>query len=449
MTGCISKAVQGAKMVSACKLNEPCMLRKGGEFTQPPSCRQPSAPGKITGRSCAYWGARWMLAPLKDAIHLVHGPVGCAYYGSVVRANAYQMFSTALEEKDIIFGGEKRLSDALIEAKALMPQAKYILVYITCSTALIGDDVDGVCRKMEEKLGCPVITVNCPGFKGESEAAGHRAAYDCLLSRLIGRKERQTGARDVNIIGQYNVHETRIVGSLLSKMGLNVHCVFTGDASYEKIASAHRVRLNLIICQNTGRFFTEAMYKRYGIPYLKVSFFSLSESIDSLRKIGQHFNLEKEAERVIDEEYKAIQPQLAQFLPRLKGKRAAIFLGATHMADLVKTFEDLGMEVVFTGSRFGDAANYKDAWQMVKPGSYIVDDPSERDLEYLLYELRPDVFVGTVKEQSLSHKFGIGLCLCPPQTGAYVGFEGFSNFARGVYKAVYAPVWHFVRGEMT
>jgi nitrogenase molybdenum-iron protein alpha/beta subunit len=149
---------------------------------------------------------------------------------------------------------------------------------------------------------------------------------------------------------------------------------------------------------------------------------------------------------VIDEEYKAVETELAQFLPRLKGKIAAIFLGATHMADLVKTFEDLGMEVVFTGSRFGDAANYKDAWQMVKPGSYIVDDPSERDLEYLLCELRPDVFVGTVKEQPLSHKFGIGLC--PLQTGAYIGFKGFSSFARSVYKAVYAPVWHFLRGEM-
>ena len=434
-------------MISVYNLNEPCILRKGEEFTQLPPCCQPSAPGKITGRSCAYFGARWMLAPLKDAIHLVHGPIGCAYYGSMVRANTYQMFSTALEEKDIIFGGERRLTAALAEARAIMPQAKYILTYITCSTALIGDDVDSICKKMEEKLDCPVITVNCPGFKGESEAAGHRIAYECLLNKLIGQRERQAGPYDINIIGQYNVTETRLVSSLLSKMGLNVHCVFTGEASYERIVTAHCVKLNLLICQNTGRFFAEAMQKKYGVPYLKVSFFGLSESIDSLRKIGRYFGLEKEAERVIDEEYEVIKPQLAQLLPRLKGKRAAIFLGAARVANLVKTFKDLGMEVLFTGSRFGDAANYKDAWRIVKPGSYIVDDPSDYDLEYLLYELAPDVFIGGIKEQFLSHKFGIGLCL--PQTGAYVGFKGFSSFAQSVYAAVYAPVWQLARGEIT
>ncbi|MCK4731284.1 MAG: hypothetical protein KAT65_02400, partial [Methanophagales archaeon] len=151
--------------------------------------------------------------------------------------------------------------------------------------------------------------------------------------------------------------------------------------------------------------------------------------------------------RVIDEEYRAIKPQLARFLPGLKGKKAAIFLGATRMTDLVKTFDDLGMEVVFTGSRFGDAVNYRDAWQMIKAGACIVDNPSECDVETLLYELKPDVFIGGIKEQSLSHKFGIGLCL--PQMGAYVGFRGFTNFARSVYKAVYAPVWRFARGEIT
>jgi len=400
---------------------------------------------EISGRSCAYYGARWILAPIKDAIHLVHGPVDCAYYGSTVRSNVYRLFSTDMSEKEIIFGGEEKLIDALGESKILMPQAKYILVYTTCSPAFIGEDVSGICGKMEKKLGCPIIVVNCPGFKGECETAGHRISYESLLNHLVGQKKREIGPYDVNIIGEYILDETRIIKSLLSKMGINVHCVFTGDVPYEKIVTAHCIRLNLLLCQNTGRFLAEEMQKRYGIPYLKVSFFSLSETMNSLRKIGRYFGLEEEAERVINEEYNAINPKLAKFLPKLKEKKAAIFVGANRMAELVKTFEDLGMDVVFTGSRFGDATDYTNAWQMVKPGSYVANDLSDCDLESLLYELRPDVVMGTTKEQSLSHKFGVGLCL--PHDGGYVGFKGFLKFAEMIYKAIYAPVWPFVRDE--
>lgn len=411
------------------------------------SGRQPSAPGKITQRSCAYAGARWMLAPLKDAIHVVHGPVGCAYNGIIVRGTAYRIFSTDLREKDIIFGGQERLARTLKEAKILVPDAKYMFVYNTCSSAIIGDDMEGICNKMEKELGCPIVLVDCPGFKGQSEAAGHKIAYECLLNRFIGQRQRCMGSYDVNIIGQYNVNETKIIKSLLSKMGINVHCVFTGDASYERIITAHYVKLNLIICQNTGQFFAETMQERYGVPYLKVSFLSLSQSIDSLRRIGQYFSLKKKAEAVIDEEYKAIKSQLTQFLPALKGKKAAVFLGAARIADLVKTFEALDMEVVFVGSRFGNAVNYRDIRQMANVDIHIVDDPSEQNLEDLFCKLRPDVFVAGIKEQSLCHKFGIGTLL--PQLGAYVGFKGFLNFVRDVRKAIYAPVWRLAREKLS
>ena len=442
-------------------LNEPYTPGGVTNLIKRPPYQHPSAPGKITGRSCAYFGARWVLAPLKDAIHLVHGTAGCAYYGSTVRAKTYRLFSTALEEKDILFGGEEKLAGMLIEAKTIMPEAKYILVYITCSPALIGDDVNSICKKMEKRLGCPVVVVDCPGFKGQSEAAGHRIAYECILNRFIGQRDiapydacpvrdnnkdaihRGKISNGVNIIGQYNVNETKIIKSLLSKVGLNVHCVFTADAPHEKIITAYQVKLNLVICQNSGQFFAEAMQERYGVPYLKVSFLGLSQSMNSLRRIGRYFGLEKKAEAVINEEYKVIKPQLTQFLLRLKGKKAAVFLGAARIADLVKIFNNLGMEVTFVSSRFANSVDYRNIEQAAKAGMHIIDDPSEQNLEDLFSRLKPDVLVVGAKEQSLCHKFGIGSVL--PQLGAYVGFKGFLNFARSVYKAIYAPVWRFLK----
>jgi len=424
------------------------LVQKKKDMDLPP-CSRPSAPGKITQRSCAFYGARWMLAPLEDAIHIIHGPVGCASYGSTVRGRAFPVFSTALDEKDIVFGGAKRLIKTIKEARAIMPYARYCFVYATCSTAIIGDDIDGICRDMEKKLGLQIIFVNCPGFIGDSQATGHKIAYKSLLKRLIGRgKRRAIGDYDVNIIGDYNINgESGVLKALLGEMGVRVRCIFTGQADYESITNAHTVRLNLLICQNSGRFLAEALRKKYSIPYLEVTFLGPSQIMASLRKIGHFFGLEKEAEEVINREYRAIRPGLEPFLKRLRGKRAALFFGAARMASLIKALDDIGMEVVFTGSQFADLPTYKSASQAVRQGAYIIDDASEHDLEHLLNDLRPDVFMGGIKEQYLSHKFGIGFC-CFPQlkrTGPYVGFQGFLNFARYVNNAVYAPVWRLAR----
>lgn len=426
--------------------NEAHILRKAERFPKIGDCLRPSAPGEISGRSCAYFGARWVLATLIDAIHIVHGPLDCAYYGSMVRSKSYRVFSTNLEEQEIVFGSVEKLYSVIKEAKHFMPAAKYMLVYMTCAPALLGDDVYGICKKVERALKLPVIMIDCPGFIGKSESTGHRAAFKSL-SYLLGKGGKGAGLYDVNIIGQYNINEAKIINVLLKKMGINVHCVFTADAPYEKIITAHKVKLNLLVCKNSGHNFAKIMQERYGIPYLKVSFVGVSKTRESLYKIAEFFNLEDKLKKIILEEGNVIKPQLQRLLPKLKGKKAAIFLGAARVADLINTLQDLGMYVVFAGTRFGNKDNYAEMQQRLKQETYIVDDPSERDLESLIYKSKPDVIIGGIKEQFLCHKFGIGYVL--PQMGAYVGFKGFLNFAQNLYKAIYAPVWRFTRGEIT
>ncbi len=46
-----------------------------------PACNLPTEPGDMTERGCAFAGCRGVVGgPIKDAIQLVHGPIGCAYY---------------------------------------------------------------------------------------------------------------------------------------------------------------------------------------------------------------------------------------------------------------------------------------------------------------------------------------------------------------------------------
>ena len=158
-------------------------------------------------------------------------------------------FTTDLSELDIIMGrGETRLYRAIKEAIAAHnPPA--VFVYTTCVPALIGDDVEAVCRHATEKLGTPCIPVNAPGFAG-SKNLGNKLAGEALLDHVIGTREPDIITDcDINILGEYNLSgELWQVKPLLDQLGIRLQACISGDARYNDIASCHRARVNMMVC---------------------------------------------------------------------------------------------------------------------------------------------------------------------------------------------------------
>ena len=94
----------------------------------PKFCKK-SEPGEGTERSCAFDGARVVLMPITDAIHLVHGPIGCAgnsWDNRGARSSGSQLyrrgFTTELLENDVVFGGEKKLHQAILDLRRPLPR---------------------------------------------------------------------------------------------------------------------------------------------------------------------------------------------------------------------------------------------------------------------------------------------------------------------------------------
>src|SRR5512146_1325886 len=118
------------------------ILRKGEEpFDM--SCNRESLAGAVSQRACVFCGSRVVLYPIADALHLVHGPIGCAVYTWDIRGALSSgpelhrlSFSTDLQELDVIFGGEKKLEKALDELID-RHQPKAAFVYSTCIVGLI------------------------------------------------------------------------------------------------------------------------------------------------------------------------------------------------------------------------------------------------------------------------------------------------------------------------
>src|SRR5512140_841601 len=318
---------------------------RSAEKGAPRFCKR-SEPGEGTERSCAFDGARVVLMPITDAIHLVHGPIACAgnsWDNRGARSSGAQLyrrgFTTEVLHNDVVFGGEKKLAAAIRDLAARYAgEAKAIFVYATCVAAMTGDDVEAVCRAAAKEVSIPVIPVNTPGFIGDKNI-GNRLAGEILLEHVIGTAEpERVTDYDVNLIGEYNIAgDLWGMQPLFERLGIRILSCISGDARFEELRWAHRAKLNVIICSKSLTNLARKMRKRWGIPYLEESFYGMTDTAKALRDMARELDLARggpadttlrdRVEALVAEEEARCRVRVAPHRARLEGKRAILFTG--------------------------------------------------------------------------------------------------------------------------
>jgi len=419
-------------------------------------CNKDSLAGAVSQRACVFCGSRVVLYPIADALHLVHGPIGCAVYTWDIRGALSSgpelhrlSFSTDLQEIDVIFGGEKKLTAALLELiERHAPKAAF--VYSTCIVGIIGDDLEAVCKQVEAQTAIPVIPVKSEGFMG-NKRAGYTAACNAM-ARLIGTGE-TTGISpcSINILGDFNLAgEIWMIRDYFERMGVEVVANITGDGRVADIRRAHGAALNVVQCSGSTMDLARFMEDEYGIPSIRVSYFGVEDMAQALYDVANHFESEpilNRARSLVTEELEILLPRLEKYRKALTGKKAAIYVGGSFKAfSLVKAFRLLGMDVVLVGSQTGTEEEYRELAEITDPGTIIVDDTNPLELTSFLEEKPVDIFVGGVKERPIAYKLGVGFCdHNHERKEALAGFTGMLNFAEEVYGSVMSPVWRFTR----
>jgi len=419
-------------------------------------CESSSIAGCVSQRACVYCGARVVLNPITDAVHLVHGPIGCASYTWDIRGSLssgeelYRLsFSTDLKERDIIFGGEKKLAKA-IDDLVEKYRPPLVLVYSTCIVGIIGDDLEAVCRAAAGRHGIEVLPVQSSGFAG-SKSDGYKAACDVLLRLIQPRQERQPAAGAMlNYLGDFNLAgEAWIISDYLRRMGIKLNVVFTGDSSCQALKKAAGASLNIIQCAGSMGYLGRAMQERDGIPYMNVSFLGLEDTAASLRRIAQFFNdagITKNCEDLIAEETKRVEAEIWGYRQDLAGKKAAIYVGGGFKAiSLIKQFREIGIDVVMIGTQTGRREEYDTINRLVDDGTVVLDDANPTELEKFMLQQGADLLVGGVKERPLAYKLGLAFIdHNHDRKHPLSGFAGAVNFAREVHDTVCSPVWQYL-----
>lgn len=478
-------------------------------------------PGIISQRGCCFAGCKGVvIGPIKDIIHIVHGPVGCAYYSWGTRRNKARAddttpkeniysalcFTTDMQEPDIVFGGEKKLTKMIDEVVEIFhPRA--ISISSTCPIGLIGDDINAVAKAAQERHGIQVLAFSCEGYKGVSQSAGHHIANNGLMEHVIGKgTQRKPGSYVVNLLGEYNIGgDGWELERILEDIGYTVNCVLTGDSSYVDIRNLHLADINLVQCHRSINYIAEMMETKYGMPWLKINFIGVDATCQSLREMAQCFgdeSLIQRTEEVIARELAIVTPVIEHYRKVLQGKTAFGFVGGSRSHHYQYLLRDLGMEMIAAGYEFAHRDDYegrkviptiksdadsknipelhmepdkelyqdahvylnmsKEMYEEVKKkvplgnyegmiadmkeGEVIIDDVNHYEVEELVRTMKPDLILTGVRDKYIAHKMGVPSRQLHSYdyTGPYAGFTGAMNFAREVANAVTTPAWKLV-----
>ncbi len=288
-----------------------------------------------------FFGAFRACSGIQDAVVLTHVPVGCNWGAAMFKSTSNQpdirQACTVMHEREIVFGGEEALREALVRANRLYNTPLFVVI-TGDAPAIIGDDVEGVIDSVT--LNKEVVCVDAAGFKGTM-----RKGYEEALVRLAQlMKERTVIKNSVNLIGfcpdEFKVDaDVKELTRLLNNAGIKVNCVIS-KCSLDEFVNAPAAELNVVMGQGTE--LAEHMKKEFGVPYLEVDYpYGLEGTADFINAICEHLHAGVNEKKPDLEPFKRIY----LYLHELYGTPVSV-IGDSHAEHMARFLDsELGFDI--------------------------------------------------------------------------------------------------------
>lgn len=360
---------------------------------------------------CSAQRAMLPISQIKDCVVVNHAPIGCAGDFSLFNAQHrrglgyrnyeivnVQAVSSNLEEHDTIYGGIEKLRQAIHEAWRRF-QPKAIFITTSCTSGIIGDDVEEAVRDAEMELGIPIVPIYCEGFKSKIWTTGFDAGFHGILRKLVKPPRR----KQPDIINIFNFTNELAFTPFLAKIGLKPR-YFVQQASIEELETLSEAAASAHICETLGTYIAKGLEQEYGVPEVKAPPpYGLEWTDRWLREIGKMTGREEAVEKMIAEERERIAPALAELRRELGGRKVYVLAGASFGHSMLSIARDLGLEPVgITGfhhdqcfdnedERLNSLQNLVHLFGDVK--NYTVCNKQPYQIFNLLRTLRPDILM--------------------------------------------------------
>lgn len=175
----------------------------------------------------------------------------------------------ALDEADIVTGSHlQRIPEAVCAfVSSRRERPSVVIVCLTCADALLGTDMERVCRKAEAAAGVPVRPCYMYALTRESQRPPMQAVRETIYGLLQPHKK---WARQANLLGFFTpVARDSELFSLLGQAGIRKAAELARCQTYEEFTSLAAANFNLVLADEAMGA-ALALEKRLGIPAIRL-----------------------------------------------------------------------------------------------------------------------------------------------------------------------------------
>ena len=180
-----------------------------------------------------------------------------------------RFFYLTMDETDIVTGRHlKKVPKAVQEiCDSLAKKPSVVMICITCVDALLGTDMERICRKSEEKTGLPVRPCYTYALTREGRKPPMVHVRQSLYSLLEPKKKK---GNVVNLLGFFSplMDDCELYG-MLEKAGVKTVHEISRCKNYEEYQTMAEANFNLVL-HPEARFVAEDFHEKLQIPFMEL-----------------------------------------------------------------------------------------------------------------------------------------------------------------------------------
>ena len=371
---------------------------------------------KIPRATCQLFGTIKAISNIRDSVILVHGPKGCVYHINYILGmrgdKTTNVYSTCMDEKDVIFGAGEKLKSAIIELDDEFDPA-LIAVLSCCASSIIGEDVESVVKEVQTKA--KVLGIDSGGFEGD-----YRSGYSETIRRLVEALVEPPRSRDklsVNLVGLLRAGpDLRELKRVLALIGVRVNAVLTAGATVRQIEHTASAALNVVLCEATGRDAAEQLEKQFDMPYL-------IEELPIGHEATSRFLAHVADALGVSLDLDATVPTHHVEAPEIMGKQVAVIGGPTRAISVTNFLKEYGVEPALVVSDF-DVNTAARLSELVSERCEVLVAPEHEIILERCKAQHIDLILGGMLERPIASRLGIAHLDIMHGSEKTVGFAG-------------------------
>ena len=209
---------------------------------------------------------------IPDSVMLIVAPGCCGRNTSMISSMPLyedRFFYLTMDETDIVTGRHlKKVPEAVKEiCNSLKKKPSVVMICITCVDALLGTDMERICRKAEEKAGLPVRPCYMYALTREGRKPPMVHVRQSLYSLLEPKKKK---GNVVNLLGFFSplMDDCELYG-MLERAGVKTVHEISRCRDYEEYQTMSEANFNLVL-HPEARFAAADFHDKLKIPFIEL-----------------------------------------------------------------------------------------------------------------------------------------------------------------------------------